>query len=125
MSLNKKQPSGQKFPTKIYKYVGNDQPEFKNMLFQRIAEFDAGKDGKITKEKWPAKEDEWKFDFSSDTVFLMNIRNDLQPPPMKKMFCSVIETPEEVEVGNEGAGGFIFECDEKYLSENFEMKGKQ
>lgn len=125
MSLNTPKPQGQKFPNKIYKYVG-PQKELNNLWFQRIAEFEPDKDGKPSKNKWPNASDEWKFGFGQETVFLTTIeRNDLQPPPLQKLFCSIIETPETVEVGNQGVGGFIYSASLEEFKRDFQEKGSQ
>lgn len=126
MSLNTPSPAGRKLPNKIYSYVGNSQPELRGLLFHRIAEFDSGKDGKQSKNKWPAAEDEWKYGFGQDTVFLMTIPQDhLQPPPLRKMFCSVIETPEDYAVGDEGVGGFLYTATIEEFERDFKQKGSQ
>lgn len=126
MSLNTPSPSGRKLPNKIYQYCGTDQPELNGFLFQRIAEFDSGKDGKQSKNKWPDSTDEWKYGFGQETVFLMTIPQDhLQPPPLRKIFCSVIETPEDYAVGTEGVGGFIYCSTIEDFKRDFKQKGAQ
>ncbi len=126
MSLNTPSPKGQKSGVPLYSYIGTEQPELHSMLFMRIAEFDSKKEGGASSDKWPNPTDEWKFGFGQETVFLMSIpRNDLQPPPVKKLFCSVIETPETVEVGNEGVGGFFGEFSMEDFKKNFKQKGVQ
>lgn len=126
MSLNSSSPKGQKSGSPLYQYRGTEQPELNGLLFMRIAEFDAKRDGKPSTDKWPDSSDEWKFGFGQETVFLMTIpRNDLQPPPVKKLLCSTIETPEDFEVGNEGVGGFFWTGDEEKFKREFKQKGKQ
>lgn len=126
MSLNSPSPKGQSAGKAIFQYIGQEQPELNGLLFMRIAEFDAKRDGKPSTDKWPNSTDEWKYGFGQETVFLMTIpRNDLQPPPVKKLLCSTIETPEDFEVGNEGAGGFFYSSTEENFKRDFKQKGKQ
>ena len=126
MSLNSPSPKGQSAGSFLYSYIGGEQPELRGLLFVRIAEFDAKQDGKASSKKWPDSTDEWKYGFGQDTVFLMTIpRNDLQPPPVKRLLCSTIETPEDFEVGNEGVGGFFGCFSQEYFKKNFKQKGKQ
>ncbi len=126
MSLNSPNPKGQKAGSPLWQYVGTEQPELHSMLFMRIAEFDAKKEGGASSEKWPNPTDEWKYGFGQETVFLMTIpQNHYQPPPCQKLFCSVIETPEDYTVGTEGVGGFIWTGDETAFKRDFKQKGKQ
>ena len=125
MSLNTPSPKGQNLGRPIFKYIGPEK-QYQNLWFERIAEFDVGKDGKFTNKPWPDSSDSWKYGFDSDTVFMMTIdRNDLQPPPLQKMFCSVIETPEDVAVGDSGIGGIISSGSQKQFKEHFQSKGVQ
>lgn len=56
----------------------------------------------------------------------MTIPQDhLQPPPLRKMFCSVIETPEDYAVGDEGVGGFLYTATIEEFERDFKQKGSQ
>jgi len=115
-----------KYPQPLYSYQGTETPEYTNMLFVRLAEFDAAKDKKQSKNKWPDPADEWKFGFGQDTVFMISIaENQYQPPPVQKLLCSVIETPEDVAVGDKGIGGCIWMGDQKAFKRDFKQKGVQ
>ena len=126
MPLNAPNPAGRKLPQKIYSYCGTSQPHLNGLLFQRLAEFDSSKDGKLSKNKWPSSDEEWKYDLGEDNVFLITIPQDhLQPPPLKKIFCTVMETPEDYAVGDEGVGGFVWRGDSESFKRDFKQKGSQ
>lgn len=111
-----------KYPTVLWKYVGTDQ-SLTNMLFKRLAEFCAGKDGKPTKKTWPDKSDEWKYDLGEENVFAISIENHLQPPPVKKIMSEVSELDGELVV-SEGIPGIIWRGSLGTFEKEFKKIGK-
>lgn len=111
-----------KYPTILYKYLGPDQ-SLTNMLFKRLAEFCAGKDGKPTKKTWPDESDKWKYDLGDEDIFAISVENHLQPPHIKKIMSEVSELDGELVV-SEGVPGIIWRGSVQSFEKEFKKIGK-
>ena len=78
-----------KFPTTLYKYVGEDLV-LQNMLYQRLAEFCAGKGTSATKETWPPESEKWKYELDDEEIFAISVADYLQPPHIQTVLKKAV-----------------------------------